>query len=161
MQHKAFASIYSLDEILHYCISSVYQSVSKLVDLMLGVLTCHRTCQGRIKETRGGSNLPRTAGTAAGGGAETAWHTSTSDPPPPSPFPTGSDRRHRNPLARWGADGHLTTPHLHDLYHAWPPAGDNHLIANSPTGDVDTRTAGKTNKDGHAWRTDGLTQCLM
>lgn len=59
---------------------SVQQSVSKLVDLVLEVLTCHRTCQGRRKKTRGGSSLPRTAGTTARGGAETAWHTSTLDP---------------------------------------------------------------------------------
>lgn len=143
-------------------ISSVQQSERKLVDSVLGVLTCHRTCEERIKETRGGSSQPRTAGTAARGGAKTAWHTSASDPPPPPPFPTGSDRRHGNPLAQWGVDSHLTTPHLHDLYHAWPPAGDNHLIANSPTGDVDTQHIQEdTQIDRRAWRTHGLTESSM
>lgn len=32
--------------------------------------------------------------------------------------PTGSYGRHERPSAQRGVDGHLTTPHLPDLYHA-------------------------------------------
>jgi len=111
-------------------------AVSKI---LCRVPTCHRACQRRRREIREGSCPPRTAGPAARGGAKTAWHMSSSDTPSPPSFSTGSDRRHESPLAQWGVDGHLTTPHLHGLYHAWPPTGDNHLIANRPTGDAYTQ----------------------
>lgn len=84
-------------------------------------------------------------------GAEAAWHTSSSDTLSPPSFPSGSDRPHESPSAQWGVDSHLTTPHLRDLYHALPPTGDNHLIANSPTGDANTlRTQKDMQKDTQA-----------
>lgn len=111
----------TLDEMLHYHIQSAQQLISDLVDFRLGLLICQRVCQGRGKEIWRGSILPRTAGTAAGGGAKTAWYTLTLGPPLLlflTPWaPTGNTG---TCPPQWGAYSHLTTPHLRDLYHAWP-----------------------------------------
>lgn len=71
--------------------------------------------QGRIKETREGSSLPRMAGMAARGGAKTAWHMSTSDPPSSSSFPHGLWQAAREPLGpvRGGQPSDNSLP-------AWP-----------------------------------------
>lgn len=124
----------------------------------VGVLICHRACHRRKREIREGSCLPRTAATDARGGAQTAWHKSSTDTPTSASAPTGYDRRHEGPLAQWVVDGYLTTPHLHDLYHVWLPTGENHLITNSPTGDTATQcTQEDTQTHQHIWCSQTLT----
>lgn len=83
--HKALASLPNLDEI-HFYTLPVSKSVNELLDSERG--TCHGSWQGTMRETRRGSSLPRMAGVAARGGAKTAWHMSTSNPPSSS-FPHG------------------------------------------------------------------------